>query len=485
MLNNAFKLKIFVVVICLLPLLPIWYYDYLPLQDYANHFARLSILTSYEQADFYREYFQLVPMRALSPLTYTYLTLDMFVNTLSAFLGIAKAMKVFLTFYVIFYIASIFLISYRLKIRFDLLMIIQIPLIYSCFFHLGLLNFLFSIPLLMFTFFAVESYEMKRNKFYIVLIGIFLMLLYFTHIATFVVFYIFLICYLITKRQKAKILVLILVTISLFMILNSDFFVSMGKSAMMKEPFLDKIIWLMFPFAYQPYKPLIISSILSVLSMYIIIRNSSCSRKHYLIASILFLFIYFILPYKSSVGSIDVRTLLFSLVILPLSFDTRNNRPVDFAKVILLVVIFINFSWLFISFSDFNKNFSTICAGEIEERSVVLPIVTVKPQSPAARPYLNSWGYFYGHKEILTPYLFMGSPMRIVYKHRPPAPYQWWFLSNKIEEVEKSINAIQETYNYILLIGNDAQVQGIIKPISYKVCSDRSVSLYKIEKDKR
>ena len=484
MLNNDLKSKIFLVVLCLLPLIPIWYYDYLPLQDYANHFALLNILSSYEQSDFYREHFQLVPMRALAPLTYTYVTLDVFVNTVSTFLDIDTAMKVFLTFYVIFYIVSIFLIASQLQIRFDLLMIIQIPLIYSCLFHLGFLNFLFSIPLLLFTFFAVERYEMKRNKFYIVLIGILLVLLYFTHIATFVVFYIFLVCYLITKRLKAKMFILILIIISLFMILNLDFFLGMGKSAMLREPFLDKIIWLMFPFAYQPYKLLIVSSILFLLSMYIIIRNSFFSRKQYLIASILFLLIYFILPYKSSVGSIDVRALLFSLVILPLSFDTRNNRPVDFAKVILLAVIFINFSWLFISFSDFNKNFSIRCAGEIEKRSVILPIITIKPQSPAIRPYLNSWGYFSGHREILTPYLFTGSPMRIVYKHRPPAPHQWWILSNKIEEGKKYINTIQETYDYILLIGNDAKVQEIIKPISYKTCSDRSVSLYKIKKIK-
>ncbi len=44
------------------------------------------------------------------------------------------------------------------------------------------------------------------------------------------------------------------------------------------------------------------------------------------------------------------------------------------------------------------------------------------------------------------------------------------------------MDKIRETYDYVLLVGNDSKVEGLIDSISFKICSDKLVSLYKIEK---
>lgn len=475
--------QIFIFVLCLLPLIPLWYFDYLPLQDYPIHFAKLNILSDYEHSDFYRENFRLIPVRGISPLTYTYITLDMFVDKFMTFLDIDKAMKVFISLYVLLYILSLYFLARQLEQDFGLLLLFNLPLIYSSFFYLGFLNFLFSIPLFLFTVWAFERYEMNKNKLNIFLICILVSLVYLTHLFTFFIIGIFLFFYLITKRLKRKEYIFLLVVISLFLIFNLNFLLDALRFKTIREPLLLKFMFLTFQFSHLPYNLFIINSLLFALAVYIILRNSSLCNKHYLAVSAVLFLMYIVLPFKSMRSFIDVRALLFSLILFPLSLKIKDNRHIDIAKLVLLCIFLISFSWLLSFFSDFNKNFSTRCAGEIEQRSAILPVDATKPESSAIRPYLNSWGYFFRHKELLTPYLATGSQMRIEYIHKPPAPSEWWVYHGNIKEGTEFINTIRDTYDYILLIGNDSKVEKIIGSISYEVCSDRLVRLYKIEKD--
>jgi hypothetical protein len=87
-----------------MPLIPVWYFDYLPLQDYPNHFARLSILSSYEHSDFYKNNFTLKPLEGTSPLTYTCITLER--NTKGLTIILSRSFKSFILFIVLIEISS-------------------------------------------------------------------------------------------------------------------------------------------------------------------------------------------------------------------------------------------------------------------------------------------------------------------------------------------------------------------------------------------
>lgn len=477
--------QIFILVLCLLPLIPLWYFDYLPLQDYPNHFARLNIISSYEYSDFYKKNFQIEFFKGISPLPY--IALDVFVCKFLSFIDIDKAMRVFISLYIILYILSIYLLSEHFKQDFSLFLLINLPIIYSWFFHLGFLDFIFSIPLFLFSVWAVERYEMHKDKLSIFLIGFLSVFIYFTHIFTFFVFCIFLLCYLFTKRLNIReFICLIALVASMFLILFLS--IKFGLLGIPKTPInppLEKLLGIFFIFFHLPGYFFIISSILFAFAIYLILRNSSFQNKLYLVSSGAFLLVYMILPrvaYNVYVF-MDVRALLFSFILLPFSLQIKNNRYVKLAKVMLIAVFFVSFSWLLTSFSNFNKNFSTKCAGQIENRSTILPIDAVQSEEKI-KQYSHSWGYFLKRRELLTPYLFQHAHIPIKYKNKPSAPSEWWVIQGNMKEGKEFINTIRDTYDYILLFGNDSEVEEMISPISYKICSDGLVSLYKVGKDK-
>lgn len=478
--------KVFVLVLCLLPLIPIWYFDYLPLQDYPNHLARLTILSDYEHSDFYKNNFSIKFFKGILPLPY--LTLDIFVNKFLYFIDTDKAMKVFISLYIILYILSLYLLARHLKQDFALLMLINLPIIYSWCFYLGFLDFIFSIPLFLFSVWAIEKYEMNKNKLNIFLIGLLSILIYLTHIFTFFVFCIFLLCYLFTRRLNIREYIYLIAAISLSLFLGIKFgLVCVPKITI--SPFVKKFLGSFSIFFNLPLNLFVINSSLFACAIYIIMRNSSLHKKLYLTSSIVFLLVYLILPrtVNGTEAYIDVRALLFSLILVPFSLQIKNSRHVEFAKLVLIVVFFVSFSWLLISFSNLNKNFSTKCADQIERRSVILPVDATQPEGSLGgiTPYLHSWGYFLKHKEILTPYLFQHTHIPIKYKYKPPAPSEYWAMFGNKEIAPEFMDKIRETYDYVLLVGNDSKVEGLIDSISFKICSDRLVSLYKIEKDRK
>lgn len=480
---NSSYTKIALAVLCLLPLIPIWYFDYLPLQDYPNHLARLNILSDYEHSDFYKKKFSLIPFKLASPLTHTYMGLDLFVNKLMPFLDINIAMKVFISLYVIMYISGIYLLANQLKQDFRLLLLINAPLIYSSFFYLGFLNFLFSIPVFLFTVWAIDRYMTNRNVLNLFLMLFLMLLVYLSHIFTFAILCILLFCRMATGGLKTREYISVAAIISIFLILNINFLSDILRHKTLFEPFFLKLTFLTFPFSHLPTNLLIIASALFTSAVCMILISSPITNKFYLTASVVFFLLYLILPFKRALAHVDVRAFLFSLILLPLSFNIREGRYTKLARLILLSVFLLNLSWILFFFSDFNKNFSTRCADKIEQGSIVLPIDATKSKSAVIRPYIHSWGYFLNHKEFLTPYLFTGSHIGIEHKNKPPAPSEWWVILGDMDKGAAFMNTIKDTYDYILIVGSSPEAEEMIGSISYEVCSDRSVRLFKIEKD--
>jgi hypothetical protein len=473
--------RIFPLVLCLLPLFSIWYFDYLPLQDYPNHFAKFNIISDYEQSAFYRDNFIINVFD--DKMSFTYLLLDIFVAKLLSFLDIDVAMKAFITLYIILYAVSIYLLTKHTGRDFNTLMLLHLPLIYSSYFHLGFLNFIFSIPVLLLLMHTAENFETERKKSDVIMMIFLLIVMYLTHVFTFFIFFVFLLCKITSNKFSIKNYLLVIAALLILFVFGKDFLVGLFSHKFTGEAFFDKIIFLTFPFTHLPGNVVVVVTIFFIFAVLIIVRNSTVNNKAYLIASLVLFIIYFALPFKRILAYVDVRAFFFSLVIFPLSLQIKDNRHVSLAKLLLLSVFIINLSWLFVSCLDMNKNFSTACKDQIRDGSKVLPIDASKSRSAVIRPSFNSWGYFFKDKELLTPYLFTGKHVRFEYTQKPPAPSPWWVILGNEAKVRDNVNLLRDTYDYIILVGMNPHVEEIVTSISNEVCSDKSVRLYEIEKN--
>lgn len=476
-------LKIAALFFSLLPIIPIWYFDYLPLQDYPNHLARLNVISDYGNSDFYRGNFQIGFLKGTLPLPY--LSLDIFVAKFMTFLDVDTAMRVFISLYIIMYVTSLYLLSRDLNQDFTLLLLINLPVIYSWFFYLGYLNFLFSIPLFLFAVRIIDMHERDKNRLNIVLAGLISIFIYLTHIFTFFVLLVFLSCYLFKRRSRIRehIYLLVIISTSLLYGIKSGL-IDISRNT--TDSFSDKFKGLFFMFFNLPNDLFIINSTLFACAIAIIVWSSYVRNKLYLISSFVLLLVYIMLPRVDNGIYVfsDVRAMIFSFIMLSLSLQINDSRYLGLIKMVLVVVSLVSFSWLWASFSDFNKNFSTKCADQIENRSAVLPVDATKPEG-GLTPYIHSWGYFFIQRELLTPYLFQHAHIPIKYKHALPAPSSYWAIKGNESIGLKLIGEIRETYDYILLVGKDSEAEDLIGSISHEVCTDRLVSLYKIEKDRR
>jgi hypothetical protein len=291
-----------------------------------------------------------------------------------------------------------------------------------------------------------------------------------------------------TGKLKIREFLYILAAISPSLIFSMDFNrqVISVSSEIGARASITKLLFLNFIFFHLPFNLFLISSILYLFAIFIMLRNAVFPNKRYLSAVIAFLCAYFILPPKG----IDVRALLFSLIILSFSFRVRENKHVSMARLVLLSVGFIGSLWILISFSDFNKNFSTRCASAMGQGVAVLPIDVTKVES-AITPYVNSWGYFTRYREMITPYLFSG--FTVEYKKQLPAPSVSWIFSHSSKAPyaftikynplsEEFLKTIKNSYDYILLTGSDQEVKKLISSVSQEECSSGEVTLYKIVK---
>lgn len=500
---NLLRSRVVAVFLCLIPLIPIWYFDYLPLQDYPNHLARLSILCNYEHSDFYKQHFTVDFFKGLSPLPY--LALDLFVSRLAALITVDSAMRLFISLYVVVYMISLFLLASDMKRDFGLLLLLNLPVMYSSFFHFGFLNFMFSIPLFLLTIWSLRRYEERKDALNIVLFGILSLLLYLSHVFTYFLFLIFLFGYLaagiivkhrsqrgmgvssrcLSVKEYAYPLIAVLPSFVLnlnYLLLSTNYRpMDIVRYESASQPWFYKVLLLTFPFSYMSFDYAVFYSILYVIALYLITRKSLPPNRAFLMFSFLLLLVYFGLPLKAAGDSIDgfnidARSLLFCLILFPLSLNVRQNRNTDLARGILYILFFISFSALLHSFSGFNNTFSASCARVIEPGSTVFQISAV-PSGSAVRPYHHAWGYFGGRREILTPYLFAGGQIPIEYKDRPPV-LDWTRINGMNKGAERDL--LRTNYDYVLLIGADPVTEEFISTISRKTCEDREVRVYKM-----
>lgn len=482
----------FAIALCLLPLIPLWYYEYLPLQDYANHLARLTIMENYGHSEFYRQNFNFDYFKGISPLPY--LALDILVAKIMPFFDVDKAMRIFLSLYVILCLVSVYLLARRSKQEFNLLLLILLPVIYSSYFHVGFMNFIFSVPLLMLLLWVVERYEADRNRFDLILIGIFSLLVYLSHIVTLFIFFFFMLCHLFTRRLRMKEYVYILAALAPSLILSVNFLIlttnnnplGVLKYESLRDPISSKLILLTTPFSYLPFSFILASSMVYAIALLVILKTSAIRDRLYLTFAIFLLIIYFALPLKGVEGYymdiyyLDVRFLFFFLMLFPFSLQFKQHRDLDFARLLLCGIAFICFYGILFSFSDFNRTFSASCARLMAPKSSLYPINLVEAKS-GMRPYNSAWGYFYKDREFLTPFIFTGGHISISYRKRPPILAGASLTGEDEEMNQQSLKTLSQSYDYVILTGGDPKVRHSLETVSEEVCSEKLVHVYKIE----
>lgn len=470
--------KTFAIILCLVPLIPVWYFDYLPLQDYPNHFARLQIQRSYEGSEFYREHFTFEPFRGISPIPN--LTLDIFVNSVFRFLDIESAMRLFVSLYIVLYLLGLYLLTKELGHDFSLLLMLNLPLMYSVFFHLGLLGFIFSIPIFLLSVYVLGKYEKSGSAAYIISFSLLSLFLYITHIISFFALVAVLICCFFAKKRRGMEYVSVLLAISPPVILTTSYLLSgTTKNMIMTTSLSHKLSMLSITFSHLPSLFMAMSSVLFIAAVFLILRNASFRGNRFFYAAVLIFTVYLILPFDGLGGSsLFGRPFLYSLILLSLSINTNDMQQFTLSRLMLTLVILISTSWHMISFADFNRNFSARCAPDMQEKSRLLSVDATRPEG-RTRPYLNAWGYFTKHREFIENHLLSGIQQQIKYVDTPRKTG-----NNRTGSAHENnpLAVLQESYDYILFFGNDPEAVARLDSISQRVCADKLTSLYKITK---
>lgn len=472
-----------VILLSILPLFPLWYFQYLPVQDYPNHFARLSILRELSSSDFYQNFFYDRPASLMSPLTYTYLTLDMLVTKAFWFIDVDTAMRAFLTLYVILYLTGLFVLSKQLRVSFSAVTILNLPLIYSSFFHQGFMNFVFSIPFFILSLWALERYRTGRDKRYLLILFFFLILTYVTHIFTFLAFWIYILTLFISDGLKTKGALILIFLMTLFILSGTFYILREYIFEFSKEAFLFKLLLLPIPFAYLPASMNIIAAALYLASLYLLARNSPVTGVYFLRASVIFIIVFILVPSVASVGYIDARFLFFSYLLITFSYNPGENPHARIPKFIIALVYLAGLVYFVVSGSQFNRSFSTSCQQAINDKSVVLPVSAAKVKTSLLSPYLHAWGYFFRDKQLAAPYIFSLEPISLKYRNKLEAPDGLWAFNDRVQDFIARKDYIRNIYDYILVVGDNPLILDTVSNISSEICSDGIVRLFLVKKD--
>ncbi|GEM_PF-4478117 len=156
----------------------IWLFPYLPLNDYPNHLAAVHIINQLIHGNEHlSEYFS---FNLLTPASLAYIVLLLF----NQFFSIEVSGKIFLSLYVLIYFFSMNYFYKSVKPNTNVnLTLLSLLFVFNWFFFMGFLGFLLSIPL----YFLFLGYWYKHQENYL-LIAFSLILLYFFHLITAVVF---------------------------------------------------------------------------------------------------------------------------------------------------------------------------------------------------------------------------------------------------------------------------------------------------------
>lgn len=479
--------RIIIIILYIIPLIGIWQFDYLPMQDYPRHLAGIKVLKDYNNNSFLQENFSIDFFKGFSPIPN--IIFELFATKLCFFCDIITTGKFFLSTYIILFILSLYLLSKELKMDYTDVLLMALPVVYSTYLYMGFLNFIFSMPLFLT---AIWAYLCgKRKERYLIILGVFSTLLYIAHFFVFASFLVFLFIDLVmSARNISKRFILLTATSVLIPILFSINFLSSSAGvghhyAEWGEWIRYKITMLAFPFLY--FSSGVALFFFYIYALFLIFYGLSVYNKVFFTAAVSYLCLYLFLPFETMEGTlVDTRAIPLIMIMLPFSIRLNENRYKlgIFSLIVLLAIINMSVAWS--SFSEFNEGMTNglSCLKRVEDKSRLLQIGSLRSYPDniylAGKPYLHAWGYAFLDKDFITPDFSSKVHHVLRYKKEPYTPPGEWYLT---EDKEAPLAEIRENYDYVAIFGKEQMVNSKIEHIGTRICEEGIVTLYRVNKN--
>lgn len=480
--------RIAIIILYILPLIPIWRFDYLPINDYPRHLTGIKVLREYYNNSFLSENFSINLFKGLSPIPNV--AFELFATKICFFCDINTAGKLFISCYVLLFVLSLYLLSREMKLEYADVLLLALPLVYSTYLYMGFLNFVFSIPIFLL---AVWSYlSVRRGKIYFIILGVFSILLYLSHLFSFVAFLFFVVIDMIMAGRlflrRRLFLTFISASIPLFFSINYMLSTSGGPAYYHSNGIFYKIGMLAFPFLYFSIGTGIAMFLIYVYALLFTFYGSTVINRVFLAAAASFFLLYLVLPFGTIEGTfVDVRAIAFCMFLLPLSVRLEGNRYKLSMFALIALLAFINITATWFSFSRFDAEMSAgqNCFEKVEVKSRLLPIAAGKVYGPSGRyfsdePYAHLWGYAFLNNDFITPYFSSKVHHILKYKEELYTPPEEWYLMDDKGDFSPW-QEVKRHYDYIAVFGDDRFIKSRISQLGETICDSGIVTLYTLD----
>jgi hypothetical protein len=472
------------VVLGMLPLYFIWSSDFLPLTDFPNHIARIKILKMYEASAFYKKYFFVDYFNGHLPIPN--IIFDLFAVKLFPFLTVQSAGRLFLSLYVVLSVVSVLLLAEETGADREVALLGYLPIVYGLFFNMAFLNFIFSIPLFMLCLVVFLRYEKSGRPLHLASLVVLSAVLFISHLFSFFVLAVTLISHVVLsrlRRRKVLLAVAAFSTVTVLLYLSGNVLAFRNYPLWMHYKLhLLPLYFLAYPVNYLDYRAGMLILALYAAGLLWHAATSPLAHRGFAVMGIIFFFFYLALPFSGISGTmIDARALPFAALMLLVSFGRRVKGGRGAPVILFLIVLALKAYGSFSYYSEFPHNFSKIsdCMDRVEDGAVLLPVCSIDDSN--INPYTHVWAYEVLKKEIMAPYFFAGREQPLKYRRPLFAPSSLWGYQKKYDEPPLFWQKMRNTYDYVLIIGGNAQLKKAVRAIGREVCDTGVASLYRVQ----
>lgn len=457
--------KIFIIIFSILFLIPIWSVKYVPLQDWPVFIGFSYIISHFSNFS---------SIFAVKPVPPPYLTGFLLLAGLMHIFPPLIAGKVLLSIYIISFFASFYYYLKILNPKGLFLYFFAPLLVFNNFFAKGNINFILSIPLFLF---IVPFFFKRLNNYrrYDLLIVFFLSLvLYFTHLFTYLVFLLIILIVILVKKKGASFLALsfapLLFFIGYFLTNRAPVDIFFYNSFLQKFWALRDIFG-----TWTPYSDVAILFITFFILFVLVLKGWRKTEKEWKLIFFALLFFYVISP--SEVYTLmrpDQRVLVFTFFIL-LLFARMGKRlriayffPVFF--ILLSLFNLIKKEKVFISLQP--KIEGCIRAmSKVPQNKAVVSIGTKEYYIGVINPFLHILAYTIPLKEnIYIPTYEWNAPLFINVR-LPGAKIEGGKIRNREE--------LLSLYDYFFVMEDDVSFERELEDFTEPVILDDGIKLFK------
>ncbi len=436
-----FKLQILATLILLVP---IWYFQYLPLNDWPNHLASMHLLAEFDAGT--PTYIQPNPAMLLPNATVFY-----FMRYAGPFIGIETAGRLLLSIYLILMPFSMGYFLRQFHPSLEPLGLAGAALAYNWFFSMGFLNFTLSLPLFLLSagYWMAHRHRLREKKPFLLAAALFT-IAFLTHLVAGAVLALFIFFIRLrdeishrVQKKKSKGFVSRLRSLIFALLPDVAAFLPSVAIGLISLPSIlgaesfSAIIWssagsklqyllVLLPATYYTL------AILTVLGLVIAfsagLRRLMAGPDRFLSAlALLLLLLAVLLPESTSSWQFAAPRLLpfflfIALAALLLPLTLPKPLPIFSLEVpvALFILVMVQTAWLSFAWSSLQAPLNSMAhlADHLPARASVWPMgygTSVSDPELRVSPYFQAWGYWVVQKDVFVPELFSGAYSPILY----------------------------------------------------------------------